>query len=616
MSLGPTYCNIEIQAFILGEGCHQQFPYKSVPGKCQRCQHLVGKTEAQQAEIRAVPQCTGCGIIAKNLPYPGPPPLCGPCYDRDNGIAPTGTNSTLGNATAIRFKKTGLQAPAASTSLAAIPVTPTVPLSTAAMENARHQGRESDWIHIDIGFAINGTKDTAIGFIRRRVSSTEFMEELMTELLNHFNLARKPVKPFTRREVWFRGRGNVILDLSNDDTKYPLGEFDPEITVGELHTLLKRSSQADTFCSGWKGAPKLGPNAKFIVAEFHIERVTPKGGKRKATESLATSQMSKRLRQIEVASQFSKSSYYCPAPSTKLSRDCKTIIQITSAPKIHEESGEIIYGWQEETVTASIEKQLKNSGRMKKVFLTHIQSPGPAGLDPMLHKPLAFKCFYAIDQEHSQVTIDDNAQALVFEYERAIRGRLALDEFMRVGKEKSIHMDYNIVFTDCYLAREVLDDTDTKPSVASGCSRELADASEHSITWLCEPWHTGAPERFSGTTHFKPMRDEDLLHDTIHAFTHYAYHWSKKDLVFADIQGSYGKLPDGRSGTILYDVMTHSTDGTTGVGDFGRIGHQKFQLQHNCGRICKEIGIEEDLSFGLDGGDATRDGDSESDEDE
>lgn len=97
-------------------------------------------------------------------------------------------------------------------------------------------------------------------------------------------------------------------------------------------------------------------------------------------------------------------------------------------------------------------------------------------------------------------------------------------------------------FTDCYLVEEIIA-KDSQPSPASGkTANERFDEYEPStddelpkICWLLEPLRPTAFTRYSGT--LKHPKLHGKLGGSIHAFVHYAFELSARDLLFADIQG-------------------------------------------------------------------------------
>ncbi|KAF8582863.1 hypothetical protein K439DRAFT_1235951, partial [Ramaria rubella] len=76
---------------------------------------------------------------------------------------------------------------------------------------------------------------------------------------------------------------------------------------------------------------------------------------------------------------------------------------------------------------------------------------------------------------------------------------------------------------------------------------------------------------------------------TIIAFAHFCWLYSKNTLVFADMQGSPACNLLGNSVEVLFDPMTHSLTGDTGLGDYGQEGIDIFLMQHRCNRFCSTM---------------------------
>lgn len=92
-------------------------------------------------------------------------------------------------------------------------------------------------------------------------------------------------------------------------------------------------------------------------------------------------------------------------------------------------------------------------------------------------------------------------------------------------------------FTDVLLAREVVEDR--APSIASGTSlahyqQYFDDDPDTAITWLLEPIRSSSATRYSGTMAHTNLFDK--RHQTINTFVHFAYEYSLKTIIFADIE--------------------------------------------------------------------------------
>lgn len=84
------------------------------------------------------------------------------------------------------------------------------------------------------------------------------------------------------------------------------------------------------------------------------------------------------------------------------------------------------------------------------------------------------------------------------------------------------------------------------PSPASGTTDEARlleykpldeDSSMPKVCWLLEPLRTTSYTRYTGTLRHPTLRGK--LGSSIHAFVHFAFEMSSRDMLFADIQGEY-----------------------------------------------------------------------------
>ncbi|KAF8178854.1 kinase-like domain-containing protein [Mycena galopus ATCC 62051] len=120
----------------------------------------------------------------------------------------------------------------------------------------------------------------------------------------------------------------------------------------------------------------------------------------------------------------------------------------------------------------------------------------------------------------------------------------------------------------------------------------MDDNPDIAVVWLLEPLRGSSLERWSGT--LRHPTHESKHGRTMDAFMHFSYVYSQQTLLFADIQGSRGRAQDGTSGWILFDIMTHTSEGVSGVGDHGEDGIRAILSEHFCDRMCCGLNIGED----------------------
>ncbi|KAJ7092527.1 kinase-like domain-containing protein [Mycena crocata] len=222
------------------------------------------------------------------------------------------------------------------------------------------------------------------------------------------------------------------------------------------------------------------------------------------------------------------------------------------------------------------------------------------------------KCFFKLTDSESEstVSVEENRVEVEGEISRIAMGKWFLDAFYRFCKsKKEISVDNNIMFTDAFLAEEV-----DRPSTASGVPLITED---DGLTWLVEQKRPTNVIKFTGTL-IHHIHRRDLRSATISAFSHFVYGFSKHSLVVADLQGT-PCLVKGKEALVLFDLMTHTQDGESGIGDFGPRGINSFVEGHNCTDLCRLLNL--DSSYPLNeeddgGGGENDDEDDDDDEDD
>ncbi|KAJ7676231.1 kinase-like domain-containing protein, partial [Mycena olivaceomarginata] len=85
---------------------------------------------------------------------------------------------------------------------------------------------------------------------------------------------------------------------------------------------------------------------------------------------------------------------------------------------------------------------------------------------------------------------------------------------------------------------------------------------------------------------------------TVHTFARYIFGYSGGELVFADLQGTPTPVR-GNDGLVLFDPMTHTIAGGSGLGDFGIDGIETFINTHECNRLCIELRFDQSYPLQL-----------------
>ncbi|KAJ7911766.1 kinase-like domain-containing protein [Mycena leptocephala] len=211
------------------------------------------------------------------------------------------------------------------------------------------------------------------------------------------------------------------------------------------------------------------------------------------------------------------------------------------------------------------------------------------------------------DLFESEVSVKANRVEVEGEITRLAIGTWFLNGFYRLCKSHGdVSVDTNIAFADAFLAIEV-----DRPSTASGVA-QITDT-EEGLTWLVERKRPTTVIKFSGTLVHRSHR-RDLRSATISAFAHFVFGYSKGTLVVADLQGT-PCLVRNNDGLILFDLMTHTKDGDSGIGDFGEKGIKSFIDDHQCTDLCRALTLESSYPLVMQEGGDSSGKDSDEDED-
>ncbi|KAF7371790.1 hypothetical protein MVEN_00036700 [Mycena venus] len=208
------------------------------------------------------------------------------------------------------------------------------------------------------------------------------------------------------------------------------------------------------------------------------------------------------------------------------------------------------------------------------------------------------KRFYRLSEDSENTapnqlpfTVKEHLVQIQAEAARLSIGSWFLKAFFKHATDLNIAIDYDIAFSDAFLAEEV-----ESPTPASGV-KEIGPDSP-GMTWLVEPKRSTFVEHFTYTLSHK-LHKKDLRSSTIHAFAHFVWGHSNRTLVFADLQGT-SALVGYKDGLVLFDPMTHTKTGTSGIGDFGLEGIQSFLDDHICGDVCRRLDLDKTAPLVLD----------------
>nr|VWP00214.1 Increased rDNA silencing protein 4 [Ganoderma boninense] len=525
------------------DGCGGYFSRKTTPGLCSQCELILtfenqGKPD-RAAEIRHYRQCQDCGAASKNFKND----VCGRCARGHQPVADREALASqaiqdMANVRALATEHRGLHGHHRT-------IAPPVPRYPAPSAPAAMMPPPPP--------PFLEPTDVSIRFPGNILPEGDTENETLGDFYDRHHSAQ-------HRNGYF---GKVPQELKHIKTPLIHVILFIDVSIWENRTGLPSPTRTEKELLQWTKA---------------------QDKKRPAGESLLVNSVSKRLRTTGVAPLASTYIPYSrqPAPVLPMSN---VVLQLAKL-KIND-VGRFSVSWKDSTCDATLADTFFAHGATKRVYKMKL------AIDGSVQNCVA-KRFFQIGQGEDHVSCAENLNALECDAERLYQGTYFLKKFYQTASERGVEVFERFEFSHCTLAREALDGDDSQPSPASGIlSAQWSDASfsdrDAGVVWLVEPERSTTVERWSGTMEHPNHHDKQGA--TLMAFVHFAYVYSLRTKVFADLQTSRGKLKNGHWGEILFDVMTHTTSGTSGVGDHGEPGIKKFLSDHTCNGICQELGL-------------------------
>ncbi|KAJ6524657.1 hypothetical protein DFH09DRAFT_1096060 [Mycena vulgaris] len=595
-TLHPQCCNDSP-----GEGCGIMFPGKTSDGLCQKCTLLDSLDPKSEKYSKALEflQCMTCGVAWKRLPFTD---QCGPCHQ--NGLINHGlqvAQAARGNAFNVRLHRGPKQ-----NALAATPVQPTLELNTAALDQFRNVGyNDADCIKVYAEPRLVSKIEHRLGSTSRAYAPETPMSEITGDLLVGWNNVwlKKHIFPLVldESELRFHGNQNPLPDSQH-------------LAVLDFYQVHRNAGNHEAY---FTKMPKHAASmkGKVIAIELWMDgegpgAVSSKSGpissvkKRKSVAGKAPAEVEAPSKRPRISGSIG-TSFVCQLPGPDPAKSTAIALLFPTISVDHEKCNVKVV-WSDTatptTEAAVIANEIFHSGKMKHCYKLSIGD-----------EQFVAKRFFETGRGEDQVTLEENATNLESELVRAENARWFLKSFRTAAEEINLVTAQNFEITQCRIAQEVVEG-DAKPSPASGltsegdiqkaCENELnpvelpsqdpgdqfeGGSKERSVSgiplpptswsepaptkkiiWLLEPLRNAAVTHYTGTMEH-PAGTGQLAH-TLSAFVHYAFQASGGDILFADVQGSSGRLSNKNMGIIIFDLMTHSPDENTGVGDYGPAG--------------------------------------------
>ncbi|KAJ6617370.1 hypothetical protein B0H10DRAFT_1878500 [Mycena sp. CBHHK59/15] len=574
--LDPTLCT---NPGSPGECCGDPFDHKTTPGLCARC--YIATKDPERAELmKDWPQCKGCSAQFKHLKAT----LCGTCVKKDQQLAPPPPRNPLGAQDQNRPPETDpltrnlqeIQAETRRNAMAARtlqkaaqkPTTGSLSLHAAVAKGAPRQIT----IYL-VPMTSNGTRtDTSriLANATRTFPEDIPMNDALTHLLCHWNLdwEKDCSESLVPEHISLRLLGNV--GIQPHSTLGTLGHFfDTHDRVHGNHpkkilqgpTTLKLPSPAiyiEGFISVKDFEDKTGALAPYFV---HTEK---ENRKRKISQTTRTLPSESKCTRSDNSAQLPLRSEIGDLPG--FSKIAFLFASVSVA-----NDGSVSIEWPD----------LKDRENLSPSMCLLQDAPFDQGRTKKVYKviydgfPWVAKRFSDVGAGEGHVEIQENREQLIKEATRLGRTGYFLKQFMAEAKRKGVDIDQGISVTDFKLGIEIVENG-SAPSLASGISLEQYQAGSEVqddsssdpgiVIWLFEPRRSSKVKHWSGTNEY-PAWHQSKLGSTLNTFAHYVYLFSQESTVPADLQTATAVNENGDGIQVLFDMMTHTTDGSSGVGD-------------------------------------------------
>ncbi|KAJ6474302.1 kinase-like domain-containing protein [Mycena sanguinolenta] len=563
-----------------GDGCAGDFPRKDFEGLCAKCLMLesVENDPVEFERRRTYGQCMDCGAAAKF--FKGD--QCGRCqrlYKQETG--------QVDEDIATSWKEISS-------------VAPSVALTTSTLNNLRDtaKGKLGRMIIVNVIPTIHGNVAIWLPQFSQAFHVDTAVPDIIQVILDSIN------------ETWESSsassliRHDIFLFWHKHQSLLP-GSLNG--TIGELYDNHQHDHNAQVYFNNvpqrWRHMRGESVCFELEIDISHFESRTKtsappaafKGKRTTADRPTAEEQVVKRVRtsmNSSILIQPLASSIPRKPSSHGVGTQNTTEISLhVASVTIGEEDGQVAIVWDtDDRREAILDDQPCASGKTKKVYRMMVGG-----------KPYVAKRFFEIGNGRDNVSVDENSTQLTNEMVRLVKGQWFLNHFYERAEETGTQVSSDFVFSQGLLVQEIIGGSSPAPSPASGVSFEaFLDSTivnpDSAITWLLEPLRAASVDRWSGTLEH-PIHS-DKAGKTMDTFMHFSYVYSQQSFIFADLQSTRGRAPSGSSASILFDVMTHTVQQDSGVGDHGDAGIKAILNGHICSLMCTGLDMGEEHVIG------------------
>ncbi|KAJ7741915.1 kinase-like domain-containing protein [Mycena olivaceomarginata] len=187
--------------------------------------------------------------------------------------------------------------------------------------------------------------------------------------------------------------------------------------------------------------------------------------------------------------------------------------------------------------------------------------------------PWVAKRFFNIGTGEGQVEIQDNYDQITKEGAQLSKAGYFLERFIGEAKRQTVDIENGIILRSLSI-----------------CSllTTITFRNQSYVIWLFETRRSSPVKHWGGTNEY-PAWYQNKLGSILNAFAHYVYLFSQESTVPADLQTATVVNENGEGVQVLFDIMTHTLNGLSSVGDHGKSGITGFLKKHECGNRCHNL---------------------------
>ncbi|KAJ7912786.1 hypothetical protein B0H13DRAFT_1874497 [Mycena leptocephala] len=569
-----------------GDGCNGDFPNKTTPGLCPKCQALdTAATQDHKDKIQSIPQCLECGALGQYIKNE----KCTGCLRKEK--------AQVAEQNASQAKNTAIVARPGAWAARMQPPPNGGQTSSSSSQTIIKRSPQVRYITICIE-AFNLRTLKAVGWLgsnsRAFPDYTMFGDAIM-ELIQAYNASFDTrsqvslVRP--SRDVIIRWHGNLGFHRNSDCG-----------TIGEFYNIHLQLHNSETFLrmpTKFKAATQ-----PAVALALFVDPVKFKENHQMEPPTLDDKAPKAKQTKRRISDSYDEPDPKRHAPSRPLTSSYQPMSKVVAAAPPSCSVTLVLTGLKHVDGT-----QIFPWDGANKITVHLYNDPMTVGKDKAVYKMEFDGVTYVAKRWRNAPT---NAQEFG-DCDRNFRRNLRLLHLVSVALQRFYDLAETHDFEDeihnlfevqpTFIAAE--DVSKAQPSVASGVSavtlaEALAEVQNESeanfpprILWLIQRCNGKTQDRWNL---IRPQNGPNKIDATLHAFTHFFWenYANKGAEVLSHYQTAPGKMANGQYGKLIFDALEQNdpTFDPQRYADDGAEAAQTAKALHQCNLVCGYFGLK------------------------